>query len=160
MSRELIGTALILMVLAISLNIYRKIRLRTAAQEAQFPQPLAAQAGEVIFSGFYVATVFVDKPLERVWAYGLGGRGKATVSVSKDGISIERVGEQGFLIPNVDLVGVGRAKATIDRAVERQGLIQIAWRLGGTELLSSFRVTQNQEQSFKRLKDAAGVNGE
>ncbi len=160
MSRELIGTALILMVLVIALNIYRKVRLRRAAQEAELPQPASAVAGEPIFSGFYVATVFANKPLERVWAFGLGSRGRATVSASENGLSVERIGEQGFQIPRSDIVTVGRGRATIDRAVEKNGLIQIGWRLGGTELLSSFRVTQDQDKCFKQLKEAVGVDSE
>ncbi len=160
MSRELIGTALILLVVIIALNIYRKVRLRRAAQEAELPQPASAVAGELIFSGFYVATVFADKPLERVWAFGLGSRGRATVSASESGLSVERIGEQGFQIPRSDIVAVGRARATIDRAVEKNGLIQIAWRLGGTELLSSFRVTEDQDKCFRQLREAAGVDSE
>ncbi len=160
MSRELIGAALILMVLIIALNIYRKVRSRRAAQESELPQPALAEGGKIIFSGFYVATVFAARPLERVWAFGLGSRGKATVSASANGISVERVGEQGFQIPRGDIVAVGRAGATIDRAVERNGLIQIAWQLGGTELLSSFRVTRDQDKCFRHLKEAAGVPSE
>jgi len=160
MSRDLIGTALILMVLVIALNIYRKVRLRRAAQEAELPQPASAVAGEPIFSGFYVATVFANKPLERVWAFGLGSRGRATVSASENGLSVQRIGEQGFQIPRSDIVTVGRGRATIDRAVEKNGLIQIGWRLGGTELLSSFRVTQDQDKCFKQLKEAVGVDSE
>jgi hypothetical protein len=160
MSRELIGTALILMVMISALNIYRKVRLTRAAQEAELPKPASAVAGEPIFSGFYVATVFADKPLERVWAFGLGSRGRATVSAAGNGLSVQRIGEQGFQIPRSDIVKVGRARATIDRAVEKDGLIQIGWRLGGTELLSSFRVTKDQDQCFKQLKQAAGVDSE
>ncbi len=160
MSRELIGTALILLVVIIALNIYRKVRLRRAAQEAELPQPASAVAGDAIFSGFYVATVFADRPLERVWAFGLGSRGKATVSASENGLSVQRTGEQGFQIPLGDIVSVGRARATIDRAVEKHGLLQISWLLGETELLTSFRVIQDPDKCFKQLKEAAGVDSE
>lgn len=160
MTRELIGTLLILFVVAIALNIYRKVRIRRTVQESELPEPAAALSGEPLFEGFYVATVFADQPLVRIWAYGLGGRGRVSVSLAEDGVVVERTGERGFLIPHSDIVSVKRAMATIDRAVEKAGLLQIQWRLGGQTLLTSFRVTQNQEEIYNQLKIATGVAGE
>lgn len=160
MTRELIGIFLILLVVVIALNIYRKIKLRRRSQESVLPEPVSAIKGKHLFEGFYVATVFADKPLERVWAFGLGGRGKSTVSLSDRGIGVARVGERDFLIPFEDIVTVQRAMATIDRGVEKRGLLQIEWKLGEQKILTSFRVTTNQEETFRKLKMAIGVTGE
>jgi len=45
-----------------------------------------------------------------------------------------------------------RSSATIDRGVERDGLAQLRWMLGSTEIMTSFRITQNQEANFSNLQ--------
>jgi hypothetical protein len=54
-------------------------------------------------------------------------------------------------VPFESLLTVERASATIDRGVERGGLIQIRWWLGTQELITSLRITANQEENFSRL---------
>lgn len=103
----------------------------------------------------YVATVFADRPLDRVVAHGLAHRGKATVLVAANGVSIFRTGERSFLIPSRELSSVTTESAVIDRAVEKDGLISIRWRLGEIELETYLRFVSASERSstLSDLKD-------
>jgi hypothetical protein len=151
LTREFIGTILISSVLALALFIFFRVRLRRLRQESRLEEPQQPKAGESLFSCHYVASVFAVNPLERVWAYGLGHRGRAEIRQSDAGISIVRQGERDFLIPFTEIVGVERCGATIDRGVENRGLTQIRWKLGGEELVTSLRITANQELNAARL---------
>jgi hypothetical protein len=73
------------------------------------------------------------------------------VGSSGKNLVISRTGEDSIAIPSHDIKEIFRGRATIDRGVERAGLIQILWQLGGTHLITSLRITSNQEQSFKSL---------
>jgi hypothetical protein len=149
--RETVGTVLILLVVIVALLIFWSVRRRRAAQESILPRPVTANAEKDLFPCLYVATVFADKPLDRVWAYGLGGRGRASVGFFGKNLVISRIGEDSIAIPLHDVKEIFRGGATIDRGVERAGLIQILWQLGGTNLITSLRITSNQEQSYKTL---------
>lgn len=89
--------------------------------------------------GFYVATTFGGRPLDRVVAHGLAHRGMAMVKARADGLAIYRKGESSFLIPKSDIISVFRSSAVIDRAVEKNGLVSVKWRLGAEELETHFR---------------------
>jgi len=90
--------------------------------------------------GKYVATTAAGDPYDRIAAGGLGFRGAATASVHDAGIFIRRRGERELWIPRDALIGVDRATWTIDRAVERDGLSLIRWRLGDRELDTYLRL--------------------
>lgn len=99
------------------------------------------------FSGsncFYVATTFSERPLERVIAHGLAHRGHARLAVTEFGVEVSRVGEFSFLIPKAALVDVSLGSAVIDRAVEKEGLVVIKWKLGAVELQTYFRFVSSE----------------
>jgi len=152
-TREIIGTVLVSLVFVVAAFIYYRIRQRRINQEQSLPRPESAAIGESLFACFYVATVFADSPLERVWAYGLGIRGQAELQHGDDGLSILRQGESSFLIPFSSLISLERGNATIDRGVERDGLVQLRWEFGGQELITSLRVTKHQERNFSQLAE-------
>lgn len=152
LTREVIGAALIALVFVIAIFIFFGVRKRKAKQEAFIPSPDVVIPGSILFQCLYVATVFRDRPLERVWAYGLGNRGKAEVGVSDGGVNIHRIGERGFSIPFDKIDSLTREAATIDRGVEARGLMQIDWLLGSTELTTSFRIASNQEEAIAALR--------
>ena len=114
-------------------------RRRISRQQMTIPKP--AELGTLTkgFNCHYVATTYADRPLDRVVAYGLAHRGQASISVSTSGVEVARTGEFSFLIPRSDLIQVGSSAAVIDRAVEKDGLVSIRWRLGSQELESHFR---------------------
>jgi hypothetical protein len=152
LTREVIGSVLVSLVFAVAAFIYFRIKKRRSLQEQSLPEPFAAKAGSQLFSCLYVASVFGSRPLERVWAYGLGIRGKADIQTSNEGLSIFRQGERDLLIPFSSIISLDRSSATIDRGVERDGLAQLRWMLGSTEIITSFRITQNQEANFSNLQ--------
>lgn len=157
MHREIIGASLIALVLLIALVIFRSVRRRRSKQEAILPNFDSGLIDDVLFDCLYVATVFVDRPLERVWAYGLGGRGRAVVGTAGMNMVIVRQGERSISIPYSSIRQLVRGGATIDRGVEKSGLIQIDWQLGEANLLTSLRIISNQEHNYRKLKEAIGV---
>jgi hypothetical protein len=154
LTRELIGTVLVSLVFLVAIFIFFRVKQRRNAQEQALPVPLAGTPGQKLFSCLYVASVFGSRPLERVWAYGLGIRGKAEIHLTSEGLSILRQGESSFAVPFSALISLDRAGATIDRGVERDGLTQLRWLLGDEEIVTSLRITQNQEVNFSRLQEA------
>jgi len=87
----------------------------------------------------YVATTVAGEPLNRVTAYGLGFRGRATVLAGEAGIVIDRKGERALAISNQQIFGTEFVQAVIDRAVEKEGLLAINWRQDQTELTTVLR---------------------
>ena len=159
MIRELIGTLLVGLVFLIAWRVYRSVQRRKQEQQLELPEPLASAGGVELGDAFYASTVFAISPLSRVWAYRLGGRGKAKLFVSDLGVSIERVGEPSILIPRNDLIAITRASATIDKGVERDGLMVLVWRLGDQELMTNLRVTSaaKRKQYEEAIENATGV---
>jgi len=88
---------------------------------------------------FYVATTRADAPLDRIAVHGLGFRARAQVTVAGSGIRLDIAGESPVFVPVADLVGVGRATWTIDRAVSNSGLVFVRFRLGSDEVDSYVR---------------------
>lgn len=114
-------------------------RRKVAVQSAIIPAPRFLEDQPVKKGVLYVTTTFADRPLDRVFAHGLGNRGFAEIRFSNLGVEIFRTGEKSFLIPANDLVSVARSTAVIDRVVEDGGLTSIRWRLGENELETHFR---------------------
>ena len=80
------------------------------------------------FSGLYVATTEHDKPFERLAIRHLAYRGRVGVEVSPAGVLLAITGEPPVVIATSRIVGIDRATWTIDRVVERDGLVRLAWR--------------------------------
>ena len=160
MVREVIGFALILMVFAIAFRIWRSVRARKLAQESSLPELSPSLGGLEIGPALYVATVFARRPLDRLWAYGLGARGKARVFTGDSAVSIERQGERDFSIPFASITRLTHERATIDKGVERDGLIAIHWQLGETALMTHLRVIANQQAFAKEMERAIGISFE
>jgi hypothetical protein len=140
MTRELIGALAVALVAVVVVLVYLSNRSVRRAQEQVIPKPADSLNTEHDHAVYYVSTVFAEKALTRVWAHGLGGRGKAFLAISPSGVSISRLGEAGFLIPTKDLTGLARASATIDKAVELDGLMVLLWNLGSDQLATHLRI--------------------
>jgi hypothetical protein len=157
MTKEIIGTIAVALVALIALAIFISNRRLRTKQEATFeaPNSFSGNGAKVL----YVSTVLTEKPLERIWAHGLGVRGYAALSVAKTGIGIDRVGEQGFLIPTESLEGIGLETATIDKGVEKNGLIAIDWRLGENPVTTVLRAADSstKKQIVLEIEKLIGV---
>lgn len=140
--REVIGVAMLSLVPIFGVIAFLAVRRKASIQAGQLgaaPQSPRENASIKTFDClFYVATTFSDRPLERLWAHGLGSRGYASVRIHEDGVSIIRQGERSFFLPWQGL-DVSTSRATIDRGTESNGLIQLHWRLGGVHLTTSIR---------------------
>ena len=101
-------------------------------------------AGEPLHQAtlFYVATTIADDPLNRVAVSGLGFRARASVTVTPQGVVLDLAGQDAGFIPTADIIRVARATWTIDRVVERDGLIALTWTLGDTAVDSYLRVVE------------------
>jgi len=159
MIREVIGTLMVALVFLIAWRIYKSVQRRKQEQQLDLPKPEASAGGVEIGDVFYASTVFASSPLARVWAHRLGGRGKAKLFASEQGVSIERVGEPSILIPKNHLLSLGRASATIDKGVEKDGLMVLVWRLGEQELMTNLRIVsaKKRQEIESAIENATGV---
>ena len=93
-------------------------------RQASLPHPQSApsELGQELLrcDCLYVATTLAAQPLERIAVSGLGFPGQAGVLVTERGVSLSIAGGSDAFIPSADLIGVGRATWTIDRAVEAE----------------------------------------
>lgn len=135
MIREIIAALMLSLVPIFGLLAYYSIRKRRSAQELTLGKPDVA-AGEDGVDCLYVATVFEERPLEKIWAWGLGARGEAKISFSDDQVSISRRGETGF---SFTLKNASLARATIDKGVESAGLVSLHWENSGSDLVTQIR---------------------
>lgn len=159
MTRELIGFIGISSVFLIALAIFLFNKNRRRKQELIISRPNELETGDFIASGLYASTVLAESALDRIWAHGLGARGKVSISASPVALSFDRVGEAGFSIPKTSLVRVSKASATIDKGVEKDGLLAIEWTLGGKLLLTNLRFADFEDSALVEHK-ISGMIGE
>jgi hypothetical protein len=107
------------------------------------PAEAPAELGAILLETpmLYVGSTYAADPLNRVTTGGLGFRAKAALIVAETGVVLGIPGQQDTFIPRAALVGVGRGTWTIDRVVERDGLLVISWLLGDSTLDSYARLT-------------------
>jgi hypothetical protein len=124
----------------------RAWRKRASDQTAEFTAPLEALEffGEVLAQAkaFYVATTRGSHHLERINAYGLGARGFAQVLVFSEGLLIVRNGERPLAIERAQLTAVEFSQATIDKAVEPDGLLSVSWYQDSVNLATQLRIVE------------------
>ena len=152
----LIGLAFFALLVLFAFLAWRR---RVARQESLISQPMELDRPFEGNNCFYVATTFADRPLDRVIAHGLAHRGHASLSVDEAGLQIQRTGERGLIIPRTDLIRVSTGSAVIDRAVEKDGLVVVRWRLGSTELETHFRFVDSESRNeiVSALKPLVGA---
>lgn len=151
MIRELIATGMISLVPLFGFLAFAAVTKKKKSQEQLLAKPAVASASEGL-ECFYVATVLVDSPLERIWAWGLGSRGDAQVSSHGNLVSVLRKGEYSFDLP---LQEVELSRATIDKGVEKQGIVCLIWTNNGIRLATQirFRSAQSQEQFLEATRN-------
>ena len=154
--RDIVAILSLILFLALVALAISAIRRRSAKQSSLGSlSPLDSLKGAKVTTADakYVSTVFSERPLERIVALGLMHRGNATLSVFTDGLQIERDGETSFAIDARDIVKVERASASIDRGVERAGLLAISWMLAETAVTTNLRIdaSDDSQQLFDQL---------
>lgn len=130
----LIGLAVVLAIVALLAVWFGRGWARQRARRAHLPALSAppSDLGEVLQTddGFYVATTAADAPTDRIAVPGLAFRARSIVTVTSTGVVLENAGSAPAFIPRDAIVGTGRATWTLDRAVGRDGLVLLRWRLG------------------------------
>lgn len=108
-------------------------RLRRQGDIGALPT-VPAETGTATLSEdlFYVATTRAEQPLERIAARGLTFRGRAVVTVTASGVVLEIAGSAPLFIAASAITGAGRATWTVDRVVEKDGLVFVRWHLNET----------------------------
>ena len=147
-------TALIVVILALVFVAMWIGWRRRARRDASLVVPATLDRhGRPILTveALHVGSTHHDRPLDRVVVPGLAFRANATVAVSSGGVTISAPGESDVAIASDALVGAGTATWTIDRAVEQDGLVLVAWRTGVSDpaapvIDTYLRVASPQEQ--------------
>lgn len=141
---ERLGPGLIMLGVAVVLVLLIWIgwrgRLRRQSGIAA-PRPLPADIGAERYrcTGQYVVTTTSGDWLDRVAVHGLGLRTGADAVVAEAGLVIERSGAEPLFIPREDLDGVRLDSGMAGKFVEKDGLVVVGWRLGGTAVDTGFR---------------------
>jgi hypothetical protein len=133
---ELVPTLVVVAVILLAfLGMFLGYRGRRRRQQA-FGRPLPVPSGlsPATYERelFYVSTTLRDQPLERVAVAGLGMRSRARLAVHSEGAVLELRGVEPLYIPIASVQTIDRSTMTIDRVVERDGLVRIGWLLEHT----------------------------
>ena len=95
----------------------------------------------------YVATSRTGDALDRIVVKPLAFRGRARIETHSTGVAVGVTGERPWFIPAAAIEAVAPAQVTIDRAVERDGLVAIRWQLTPADSVESyFRVVNPAER--------------
>lgn len=96
------------------------------------------------FEGTYVATTLAGRPLDRVTAYGLGSRSRASVVLGNAGAGdiwyVSRQTARSFAIPVSAIRDFHTAPGMVGKWIGGDGLLVITWQLGETLLDTGFRL--------------------
>ncbi len=124
---------------------------RRSRRDAGLQAPAGELGGDVIgsFSGLYVATTEHEQPLNRLAVKHLAFRSKVTATVTSEGLNLIMPGAPTIGIAAANLVGTGRATWTIDRVVEKDGLVFVSWRINETTIADSYlRLQESNPTAF------------
>jgi hypothetical protein len=100
---------------------------------AECDEPLAA------VSGLYVGTTYATSWQDRVVHAGLGRRADCELSLHRQGVLIERRGDDPVFIPSADIVGARLEPGLAGKVMGAGGVLVVRWRLGETELDTGVR---------------------
>jgi len=136
---------LIAVILLVMWLAWRARRRRDAAICLPHAVPPSGLDAIVTTEVLHVATTRADEPLERVATGPLAFRARGDLTVAREGVVIAVRGGDPVFIEKTALEGAGPATWTIDRVVERDGLIMIRWAADGARLDSYLRVTRQAD---------------
>ncbi|WP_106813894.1 PH-like domain-containing protein [Microbacterium timonense] len=132
---------------------------RRTRRDARFTAPVGEvpQGARTLsaFPALYVATTRHDEPLERLAIDGLAFRSRADVTVTDAGVALDLTGRPRVFVAADRIDGVGQANVAIDRVVERDGLVRVAWRLDDGTVVDSY--LRPQDASARALADAVAA---
>ncbi|MFB7891033.1 hypothetical protein ACFC1I_02370 [Microbacterium sp. NPDC056044] len=134
---------------------WRRTR-RDAALVAPVGEIPAGAATLSAFPTLYVATTRHGEPLERLAIGGLAFRSRSYVTVTDAGLALDLTGKPRVFLAKDRIEDVAQATVAIDRVVEPDGLVRVAWRLDDGTVVDSY--LRPQDASARALADAvAGI---
>lgn len=148
----LVTVALALVLLGVIAWAWLRRTRRDAALHAPFGEAPAGAPVLAAHDVLYVATTRHGEPLERLAIRGLGFRSRATLSISAAGVAVDLTGQPRLFIPNSRITDVAQATVTIDRVVERDGLVRLSWSIDENTVVDSYFRPQNA--SARAVADA------
>ena len=133
---------------------------RRTRRDAAFTAPVGEIPGGAHavaeFAVLYVATTRHGDPLERLAIAGLGFRSRSDVTVTDAGVALDLTGQPRVFVAADRIADVAQATVAIDRVVEADGLVRLAWRLDDGTVVDSY--LRPQDASARALADAvAGI---
>jgi hypothetical protein len=147
-----VGLAFVAVLLGVIVLAGATWRKKSKAQDLELATPEYTEFSNTGTNGYYVATTFAGRPLNRVSAHGLGFAGKAFLDVSDQGLKVYRVGERSFRIDSSAFLYLFRTSGVIDKVVEKDGLLSLRWMLGETELETHLRFANSQSRDEIAIK--------
>lgn len=98
-------------------------------------------AGEpfLTLEGRYHGSTTAGQWLDRIVAHGLGVRSKAALTLTEQGLDVDRTGAPGFFVPVAALRGARLDKGIAGKVLTEGGLLVVTWEHGGTLIDSGFR---------------------
>lgn len=125
---------------------------RDAGLHAPFGEFPEGTAEHDTMPALYVATTRHGEPLERLAIRGLTFRSRVDVTVTDGGVALDLTGKPRVIIRAAAIVAVDQATVAIDRVVEKDGLVRIAWHLDADTIVDSY--LRPQETSARALAEA------
>lgn len=126
---------------------------RRRQRDVEPPLPWIDAAPTLVAEALYVATTRAGEPYQRIFAHGLGFRGRTRVAIDAAGVQIV-ADRREMRIPADRIRAVERATWTIDRVVEPGGIIVIAHSLGA-DVDTYLRLIGDDTEAFEALRALA-----
>ncbi|CAG7655307.1 PH-like domain-containing protein [Actinacidiphila bryophytorum] len=103
--------------------------------------PEAARTGQPLLTmgGRYHGSTTAGQWLDRIVAHGLGVRSRAALTLTEQGLDVDRTGAPGFFVPAAALRGARLDKGIAGKVLTEGGLLVVTWEHGGTLIDSGFR---------------------
>ncbi len=123
---------------------------RRARQQSQLPPLLSApdEPGTPLLLplvGRYYGSTRAGDWLDRIVVHGLGVRSPATLTLTTEGLQVDRGGAPSFFIPTLALRGARRETGLAGKVLPAGGLLVVTWQHGDWLLDSGFRGEHPQQ---------------
>ncbi|MDQ0645483.1 PH-like domain-containing protein [Microbacterium murale] len=149
--RDIAVAITILVAILILLSMYLAWRRRLRRDGVHVAPMGVPEHAEVLtrHEVLYVSTTRHDQPLERLAITPLAYRARGEIAVTDRGAALCLDGVPTVFLASAKLVQVDRATVTIDRVVEPNGLVRLAWNVADDMIVDSYlRVTSGEPQNL------------
>lgn len=155
MTKETFALLCALFVALLALLVWLGLRARRKRQgDIREPDAWLADARPtLVVEALYVATTRAGDPYDRIFAHGLGFRGRTQLAIDAAGVQLV-ADRREVRIAASSIREVARATWTIDRVVEPGGIIVIRHELGA-DVDTYLRVIGDDAPAFEALSALA-----